>query len=86
MDNIVILISFCIGVIIALLIGKFIFKSSNVFIGVFGNIAIGAVALWGLDFLGYGIVINWISAGIIGLLGLPGVILLVVLKYIFKLI
>ena len=44
------------------------------------------VNLWILDIIGLGVPITWVSAGLVGLLGVPGVVVVVVLKYVFNLI
>ena len=78
-------ISFIVTVAIVIIIAKIVFKGTASVIGFLINAAVGAVALWILDLLGVGLPINWITAGVVGLLGVPGVILLLLLKYVFKL-
>ena len=78
-------ISFIIALAIVILVVKFIFKSATSIIGFLINAAVGAVALWILDIVGFGVPINWITAAVVGFLGIPGVILLVVLKHVFHL-
>ena len=78
-------ISFIVTVAIVIIIAKIVFKGTAWVIGFLINAAVGAVALWILDLLGVGLPINWITAGVVGLLGVPGVILLLLLKYVFKL-
>lgn len=80
------IISFLICAAIVVIIAKIIFKGTKTAIGFLINIAIGAVALWILDLVGLGITITWLTAGVVGLLGIPGVVLLFVLKYIFHII
>lgn len=49
------------------------------------NTAVGFAALWVLnffgDFIGISLGLNWINALVVGVLGFPGVVLLLVLKY-----
>ncbi len=49
------------------------------------NTAVGFVVLWVLNFFGdfFGVTLglNWINALIVGVFGFPGVVLLLVLKY-----
>ena len=51
------------------------------------NTAVGFVGLWILNFFGafFGITLglNWVNALIIGVLGFPGLVLLLALKYLF---
>ncbi len=77
------IISFCVAAIIVSVFIKIIFKGTKSVFGFLINIAVGGVALWILDLLGLGIPITWLSAGIVGLLGVPGVVVVVVLKYLF---
>lgn len=80
------IVSFFICAVLFFLIAKIVFKGTKTVFGFLVNIAVGGVALWILDIIGFGIPINWITAGIVGLLGVPGVVVVVVLKYIFNLI
>lgn len=77
------ILSFCIAAIIVSVFIKIVFKGTKSVFGFLINIAAGAVALWVLDLLGLGVPITWLSAGIVGLLGVPGVVVVVVLKYLF---
>lgn len=49
------------------------------------NTAVGFVVLWVLNFFGdfFGVTLglNWINALVVGVFGLPGVVLLLLLKY-----
>jgi len=50
------------------------------------NIAIGAVLLFVINYIGgyfnFMIPINWVSALVVGILGIPGVVILAVLQFI----
>lgn len=80
------IISFIVAAAIVLIIIKIVFKGTKSVLGFIINIAAGAFALWLLDIIGLGVPITWVTAGIVGLLGVPGVVVVVVLKYIFNLI
>lgn len=80
------IVSFVICALIVLFVVKVIFKGTKSAIGILINIAVGAVALWILDIIGLGLPITWLTAGIVGLLGVPGVVILLVLKYLLHLI
>ncbi|MDD2627440.1 MAG: pro-sigmaK processing inhibitor BofA family protein [Clostridia bacterium] len=74
-----------IGAVLALLIiVKFLAWPIKKIVKLFINIALGVllllVANWIGNFFNFHIAINWISALVVGILGLPGVIVLVVLK------
>lgn len=79
------IIAFVISVAILVLIVKLVFKGTTSIIGFLINAAVGAVILWVLDIVGLGVPITWLTAAIVGFLGVPGVIIVLVLKYIFKL-
>ena len=80
------IVSFVICAALVIIIAKIVFKGTKSVFGFLINIAAGAVALWILDIIGLGVPINWVTAGIVGLLGVPGVVIVVVLKYVFYLI
>lgn len=80
------ILSFCIAAIIVSVFIKIVFKGTKSVFGFLINIAAGAVALWVLDLLGLGVPITWLTAGIVGLLGVPGVVVVVVLKYLFHIV
>ena len=86
MDIGISLISFAICLCIVIFIAKVVFKGTVSVFGFLANAAIGAVALLILDLAGYCVPITWLTAGIVGLLGVPGVVIVYVLKYVFNLI
>ncbi|MBQ9314107.1 MAG: pro-sigmaK processing inhibitor BofA family protein [Clostridia bacterium] len=79
------IIAYIIAVAVVLLIAKVFFKGTSAVIGFLVNAAVGAVVLWVLDIIGLGVPITWLTAAIVGFLGVPGVIIVVILKYVFKL-
>lgn len=80
------IISFFIAAVICLILIKIIFKGTKSLFGFLINIAAGAFALWILNILQLDVPITWLTAGIVGLLGVPGVVVVVVLKYLFHII
>lgn len=80
------IISFFVCAVIVLVIAKFVFKGTSTFFGFLINVAVGAVALLLLDVVGLGVPITWLTAGIVGLLGVPGVVIVCVLKYVFNIL
>ena len=80
------IISYLICAVLVFIIAKIVFKGTRTILGFLINIAAGGLTLWVLDLIGVSIPINWITAGIVGLLGVPGVVVVVVLKYVFHLI
>lgn len=86
MDIVLPVVSFAIAAAIVIFIAKFVFKGTTTVFGFLINAAVGAVALLILDVIGLGVPITWLTAGIVGLLGVPGVVVVCVLKYVFNLI
>lgn len=80
------IISFLVAAIIVIIFVKIVFKGTKSVFGFLINIAAGAFALWILNILQLDVPINWLTAGLVGLLGVPGVIVVVVLKYLFHII
>lgn len=80
------IMSFLICAALVIIISKVVFKGTKSVFGFLINIAAGAFALWVLDLIGFGVPINWVTAGIVGLLGVPGVVIVAVLKFVFHII
>ena len=77
------IIAYAIALALVLIIAKIFFKGTKAVLGFLINAAVGAVVLWILDIVGLGVPITWLTAAIVGFLGVPGVILVVILKYVF---
>ena len=80
------IVTFIVAVAIVLLILKVLGKSVKFLIGVLVNAAIGFIVLFLLNLLGLGVAVNWISALIVGFLGVPGLILVLILQLGFGLL
>lgn len=85
MDNIYILLAWVAGIIIVFAFGKAIKVPLRIAIKLLVNGLLGGLIIVFLNLLGqfinFGISLNIFSALIVGTLGLPGVILLIILKY-----
>ena len=77
---------FAVTLAVILLVLKLVGKSVKFLIGVLVNALIGFIVLTILQALGFGVAINWISALIVGLLGIPGLILVIVLQLVFHIL
>ena len=75
---------FILSIVITVFLLKIIFKISIGLIGILINSFIGAVILYVLNLLGFNLPINWFTSIIVGSLGVPGVVILVILKMVFK--
>ena len=77
------LVSTVVAVILVLLIAKILFKSTKAIVGFLINTVIGFVILWVLNTLFHvGIVVNWVTAAIVGLFGVPGLIVVLILQFV----
>lgn len=76
------LLTLVIAVAIVLLIAKFIIKASaKTIIGLLVNSIIGFIVLWVINFTGLiSLPINIITSLVTGVFGLPGILVLIILK------
>ncbi len=80
MENI---IFFAIAVFAVVLVLKLLGKSMKVVLGVLVNALVGGLIIWLLNILGLGIALNWLTALIVGVLGIPGVIIVLIITFLF---
>ena len=85
MDRVLIILAWIIGILIVLAFGKALLLPLKVIArlainGILGGVAILLINLIGTP-LGFSISLNAVSALTAGILGLPGIILLVILKF-----
>lgn len=73
---------FVIGVLVLFIILKILSMPMKLIIKFLVNALIGGVVLYVLNLFGVGIVINWITALIVGFLGIPGVIIVAILQFV----
>ncbi|NMA66884.1 MAG: pro-sigmaK processing inhibitor BofA [Clostridiaceae bacterium] len=85
MDKILIVLAWIVGVLIIVLLGKTMLLPLKVMVRLVINAIIGGIAILIINViggpLGFTIPLNPLSALIAGILGLPGIILVVILKY-----
>jgi inhibitor of the pro-sigma K processing machinery len=70
------------GVILLYIFIKVLFIPIKLFMKLILNTVFGGIALWVFNLLGGTIGINLVTAAVVGILGIPGFILLVILQYI----
>lgn len=82
-----VLFSFLVGIVLVLLMGKLLAAPLKIAAKLAVNALLGAAVLiavnWLGSFVGFGISFNIYTAFIVGMLGVPGFILLIVLKLLF---
>lgn len=74
---------FIIGVAILFIILKVLSMPIKLIIKFVINAIIGGIVIYVLNLFGIGLVINWISGLIVGFLGIPGVIIVALLQFVF---
>lgn len=81
-----IIIAYAFGLILLYIIGRILFMPIKLILKLVYNGIIGGIMLWLLNlvggYFGLSVAINPITALIAGFLGIPGIVLLVVLKYV----
>lgn len=79
--------AYLIGLIILFFLGKFFIVPMRIIIKLIFNSILGGIAILIINFIGnflnFSIALNVFTAFIIGALGIPGVLLIIVLKNIF---
>lgn len=81
------LFAYILGLFLLIILGKVLLVPMKIFIKLVFNTVIGGAMLIVINFIGsyfnFNISVNFISAIIVGILGVPGIIFLVVMKYFF---
>lgn len=82
------ILAYAIGIIILFLMGRVLLVPMKVIIKLVYNALLGALALIAINLVGglvgFHIPFNLITAFIVGLLGIPGLVLLIILKLMFN--
>ncbi len=74
---------YIVAILLAIVFSKLIFKSLKIVWAVIINALLGGIIIWLLNLFGIGIVMNWVTAFLIGFLGVPGVVVVLVLQFLF---
>ena len=77
------LITYAVAIILVVLVVKILGKSLKIIFGVLANALIGGVIIWLLNLLGFGIALNYVTALLVGFLGIPGVVIVLILQFLF---
>ena len=85
MDRALLILAWIVGVLVIIAFGKAMLLPLKVIVKLLINAVIGGIAMLLVNLigwpLGFSIPLNFITALIAGILGLPGIILVVILKY-----
>lgn len=80
------LFAYFFGVVLLYMVGRVLFVPLKFIVRLIFNVLLGGASLWLLNIfgssVGINIGINIVTALIVGLLGIPGLILLIILQYI----
>ena len=74
------IVAFAVGLIVLCLIGKIISLPMKILWKMITNSIVGAVLLWVVNLFGAGVQIAFIKALVAGVLGVPGVIIVLLMK------
>ncbi len=80
------ILPFIIGVAVLFIVLKILSMPMKIIIKFLINAVVGGVVIYVLNLLGVGLVLNWITALIVGFLGIPGVIIVAILQFVFHLL
>lgn len=72
---------YILAIVAVVILAKLLFKSMKIVTSILVNALIGGIILWILNLFGFGIAINWLTAILVGALGVPGVIIVLVLHF-----
>ena len=79
-------LGYIIGILVLFIILKILSLPMKIIVKFLINAVVGVVVLYVLNLLGVGLIINWITALIVGFLGIPGVIIVAILQFVLHLI
>ncbi len=79
-------LTFLIGVVVLFLVLKIFALPMKLIVKFVINAVIGGIVLYVLNLVGVGLAITWISALIVGFLGIPGVIIVAILQLVFQIV
>jgi len=86
--NYSVILAYTVGIILLFILGRVLLVPMKVVLKLVYNALLGAISLIALNFvgglLGFHITFNIITAFIVGTLGIPGVILLIILELVFN--
>ena len=80
------IVPYVVGVVILLVILKILALPMKIIIKFLINALVGGIVIYVLDLFGAGLVLNWMTSLIVGFLGVPGVIIVAILQFAFKVI
>ena len=79
-------LGYIIGILVLFIILKILALPMKIIVKFLINAVVGVVVLYVLNLLGVGLIINWITALIVGFLGIPVVIIVAILQFVLHLI
>ena len=80
------IVPFIIGIVVLFVVLKILSMPMKIIIKLLINAVVGMIVIYVLNLFGVGMVLNWITALIVGILGVPGVIVVAILQFVLHLI
>lgn len=80
------ILPFVIGIVVLFIVLKILSMPFKIIIKFVINAVIGMIVIYVLNLFGVGMVLNWITGLIVGVLGVPGVIIVAILQFVLHLI
>ena len=77
---------FIIGVVVLFIVLKILAMPMKIIIKFLINAIIGGIVIYVLNLFGVGMTLNWITSLIVGVLGIPGVIIVAILQFVLHVI
>ena len=80
------IVTFLIGIVILFVVLKVLSLPFKIIVKFLINALVGGIVLYVLSMFGIGLTITWVSALLVGALGIPGVIIVAILQFVLHLI
>ncbi len=80
------ILPFIIGVVVLFIVLKILAMPMKIIIKFLINAIIGGIVIYVLNLFGVGMTLNWITSLIVGVLGIPGVIIVAILQFVLHVI
>ncbi len=77
---------FIIGIVVLFIVLKILAMPMKIIIKFLVNALIGGIVIYVLNLFGVGMTLNWITSLIVGVLGIPGVIIVAILQFVLHVI
>lgn len=80
------ILPFIIGIVVLFIVLKILAMPMKIIIKFLINAIVGGIVIYVLNLFGVGMTLNWITSLIVGVLGIPGVIIVAILQFVLHVI